>query len=76
MAAKKDNKEAAPKGKITDSLRRLETIVSWFDEQDEVDVEEGLKRVKEGVALIKELNARIKSVENEFEEVKKGLEGE
>ncbi|MBI2036746.1 MAG: exodeoxyribonuclease VII small subunit [Candidatus Liptonbacteria bacterium] len=64
------------KEKISSSLKKLEQIVGWFDEQEEVDVEEGLKRVKEGVALLKELKARLKKVENEFEEVKKGLEVE
>ena len=71
---KKEAAEDNKKGKITDSLQRLETIVEWFDTQEEVDVEEGLTKVKEGVALIKDLNARIKNVENEFEEIKKELE--
>ncbi len=62
--------------KISSSLKKLEQIVGWFDAQEEVDVEEGLKRVKDGVALLKELKARLKKVENEFEEVKKGLEAE
>jgi exodeoxyribonuclease VII small subunit len=56
------------------SLRKLEDIVAWFDEQEEVDVEKGLEKVREGVALIKESKARLKEVENEFEEVKKELE--
>ena len=64
------------KEKIASSLKKLEQIVGWFDAQEEVDVEEGLKRVKDGVALLKELKARLKKVENEFEEVKKGLEAE
>ena len=62
--------------KISSSLKKLEQIVGWFDAQEEVDVEEGLKRVKDGVALLKELKMRLKKVENEFEEVKKGLEAE
>ena len=64
------------KEKISNSLKKLEQIVGWFDAQEEVDVEEGLKRVKDGVALLKELKMRLKKVENEFEEVKKGLEAE
>ena len=64
------------KEKISNSLNKLEQIVGWFDAQEEVDVEEGLKRVKDGVALLKELKMRLKKVENEFEEVKKDLETE
>lgn len=59
---------------ISHSLSRLESIVEWFDEQEQVDVEEGLKRVREGAVLIKDLKARLKDVENEFKEVKEELE--
>ncbi|HUO75846.1 MAG TPA: exodeoxyribonuclease VII small subunit [Candidatus Paceibacterota bacterium] len=59
---------------ISPSLEKLEKIVRWLDEQDHVDVEEGLRKVKEGAELVKSLRARLKAVANEFEEVKKGLE--
>ncbi|HXK37317.1 MAG TPA: exodeoxyribonuclease VII small subunit [Candidatus Paceibacterota bacterium] len=59
---------------ITQSLEKLEAIVKWLDEQDQVDVHEGLTKVKEGAALVKELRARLKDVENEFKEVKGELE--
>jgi len=62
------------KNKLKDSLKKLEGIISWFDEQKEVDVEAGLEKVKTGVDLIKASRARLKEIENEFEEVKKGLE--
>ena len=59
---------------LGESLKKLEEIVNWFDVQKEVDVENGLEKVKEGVILIKASKARLKEVENEFEEVKKDLE--
>lgn len=59
---------------LSESLVKLESITAWFENQESVDVEEGLKKVKEGVALIKASRARLKEVENEFEEVKKELE--
>ncbi len=59
---------------LGESLKKLESIVEWFDAQEEVDVEKGLEKVREGVTLIKESKARLKEVENEFEEVKKELE--
>ena len=63
-----DNKE-----KISESLHKLEDIVAWFEDQKEIDVEEGLKRVKDGAALVKDLKAKLKKVENEFEEIKKTM---
>ena len=62
-----------PKEDIAHSLAKLEKIVQWFDEQDQADVEEGLKKVREGAVLVKELRTRLKAVENEFEELKKDL---
>lgn len=59
---------------LTQSLKKLEEIVEWFESQDEVDVEKGLDKVREGVKLIKASKERLKKVENEFEEVKKELE--
>ncbi|MFA5925663.1 MAG: exodeoxyribonuclease VII small subunit [Parcubacteria group bacterium] len=61
---------------LTQSLKKLEEIVEWFENQEEVDVEKGIEKVKEGVALIKMSRVRLKKVENEFEEVKKELEKE
>jgi hypothetical protein len=59
---------------IAGSLTALERVVAWFDEQDQVDVEAGLAKVREGAVLVKELKSRLKEVANEFEEVKKELE--
>lgn len=59
---------------LSESLKRLEEVVAWFEKQEEVDVEEGLKKVKAGALLIRESRDRLKQVENEFEEVKKELE--
>lgn len=66
----------AKKPSLGEALKKLEAIVGWFDEQEAVDVEQGLEKVKEGVVLIKESKARLKEVENEFAVVKKELEKE
>jgi len=66
-----NNKES--KEKINNSLKQLESIVSWFDSQEDLDVESALKKVREGADLIKELKTKLKKVENEFVEIKKGL---
>ncbi len=61
------------KDSISQSLSHLEKIIEWFDKQSEVQVEEGLKKVKEGAVVIKDLRGRLKEVENEFIELKKEL---
>ncbi len=61
---------------LSQSLKKLEEITEWFNDQQEVDVEKGLEKVKEGVQLVKASRARLQEVENEFEDVKKELEGE
>lgn len=62
------------KTSITESLGKLEKIAEWFEQEREVDVEEGLKKVKEGAVLVKELKERLKEAENEFTEIRKELE--
>ncbi|OGG43137.1 hypothetical protein A3G50_01800 [Candidatus Jorgensenbacteria bacterium RIFCSPLOWO2_12_FULL_42_11] len=61
------------KNTLRDSLKKLKDIVSWFDQQEEVDVETGLEKVKEGAILIKESKKQLKELENEFEKVKADL---
>lgn len=61
------------KDKLKNLLKELEEIIKWFDAQEEVDVEDGLNKVKQGVSLIKAGRGRLKELENEFEKVKKEL---
>jgi copper chaperone CopZ len=70
-------KDTADNGtNIKASLKKLEALASWFDEQEEIDVELGLAKVKEATVLIKELKTKLKDVANEFEEIKKDLDNE
>ena len=59
---------------LNNNLKRLSEISQWFDSQQEVDVEEGLKKVREAAELIKISRGRLKAVENEFEEIKKEMD--
>jgi len=59
---------------LNENLKRLVKITDWFDTQEEIDVEEGLKKVKEAIGLIKASRERLKAVENEFEEIKKEID--
>jgi len=59
---------------LSDNLKKLSEITEWFEGQKDIDIEEGLKKVKEAVALIKASKERLKAVENEFEEIKKEVD--
>ena len=61
---------------LNENLKKLEEISQWFDNSNEVDVEEGLEKVKEAVVLIKESKERLKQIENEFEEIKREADKE
>lgn len=69
-------KEKTTSVNLSKNLEKLSAIAAWFDNQDEVDVEEGLQKVKEAAHLIKESNGRLAEIENEFEEIKKDIEAE
>jgi len=61
------------KQNIKQSLAKLEAIAKWFENERDIDVEEGLAKVKEGAELVKSLKAELKEVENQFEEIKREL---
>lgn len=69
-------KEKTDSKNLSESLKKLSEITEWFDNQEEIDVEVGLEKVKEAVSLIKESKARLKDIENEFEEIRKEVDEE
>ena len=69
-------KEKTDEVNLSKNLEKLSAIAAWFDNQDEVDVEQGLNKVKEAAQLIKESNSRLQEIENEFEEIKRDIEEE
>ena len=61
------------------NLKKLAAIAEWFESQDEEDtlqLEEGLKKVKEAGQLIKASHERLRVIENEFEEIKRNVDQE
>ncbi len=58
---------------LTESLAELNAIVGWFDEQENVDVEQGLEKVREAAKLIKDSKTRLAQIENEFKEIEKEM---
>ncbi len=61
---------------LNKNLKLLDEIANWFDGQEEINIEQGLKRVKEAVELIKASKKRLGEITNEFEEIKKEVENE
>jgi len=57
------------KFKFSEAISRLEEINEWF-QNEEIDLDKGLKKLKEGNSLIKECRKRLKKVENEFIKIK------
>ena len=58
---------------LNDTLKKLSSIVSWFESQRDLDVEKGLEYVKEGAKLIKSSRERLEEIENEFREIQKEI---
>ena len=55
---------------FTKTYAELEKITAWF-ERDDVDLEEGMKKLEEGTVLVKELKNYLNTVENKIKELKK-----
>lgn len=47
----------------------LEKIVAWF-EQENIDLEEGIKKFEEGIVIVKELKQYLGTVELKVKELK------
>ena len=60
---------------LTKSLAELSEIVSWFENQNNVDVEVGLEKVRAAAALITASKSRLTEIENEFRELEKEIGG-
>jgi exodeoxyribonuclease VII small subunit len=51
------------------AMKELEQINQWFQEQD-IDLDEGLEKLKKAKELISQCRDRLKNVENEFVKIK------
>ncbi len=50
------------------SYEKLQTIIAWF-EQEDLDLDEGMKKFVEGSKLIKELKTYLQTMENRIQEI-------
>jgi hypothetical protein len=64
------------KGNLKEYIEKIKTISEWFEEQEEIDLEEALVRIREAGDLIKLSKDRLVEVENEFREIKAKIEEE
>lgn len=65
MATKKKEMDFAS------AFEELEHITQWFDSQEQVDLDEGLKKFERGLLLANELKKKLNEVENKVEEIKR-----
>ena len=51
-------------------FQELEEITRWFDAQEALDLDAGLKKFERGLELASELKKKLTEVENKVEEIK------
>jgi predicted nucleic acid-binding Zn-ribbon protein len=75
----KKTKEQAVSGKqhsLKAYLEDIKKISDWFENQEEIDLEQALVKIREAGELIKLSKDRLVEVENEFKEIKAKIEEE
>ena len=55
-------------------IAELEEINRWFQNPD-IDLDEGLEKLRKGKELIEKCQSRLKQAENEFEKIRDDLDG-
>ena len=55
---------------FTKSYKEIEAINEWF-QNEEIDLDEALKKYEKGMQLIFKYKQRLKEAENKFEDIKK-----
>ena len=56
------------------AFKELEEITEWFDSEENLDLDKGLKQFERGLELASELKKKLGEVENKVEEIKKKFE--
>lgn len=66
----------AEKHDLKKYLADIKAISDWFEDQEEIDLEQALVKIREAGELIKLSKDRLVEVENEFKEIKAKIEDE
>ncbi|MDG1950855.1 MAG: exodeoxyribonuclease VII small subunit, partial [bacterium] len=53
-----------------EAFAELEQITEWFDSEENLDLDKGLKQFERGLELAGELKKKLNEVENKVEEIK------
>jgi hypothetical protein len=61
---------------LKEYIEEIKKISDWFEDQEEIDLEEALIKIREAGDLIKLSKDRLVEVENEFKEIKAKIEEE
>ena len=56
------------------SFAELEKITEWFDSEEHLDLDKGLKQFERGLELASLLKEKLSEVENKVTEIKKKFE--
>ena len=75
LNSKKQGSENNKAG-LKDYLDKIKKISEWFENQEEIDLEAALVKIREAGELIKLSKERLVEVENEFQEIKAEIEKE
>ena len=69
-------KKATKKIDFAKAFSELEEITEWFETEDQLDLDEGLKRFERGLSLAAELKKKLSEVENKVQEIKTTFESD
>lgn len=73
MPKKKATTTTKDQNSLASALAELEKIAQWFEEQEDIDVQKGIEKVKRGAILLKQTKKQLADIENDFQEVQKNL---
>lgn len=67
--SKKTDQPSQNSWSFAEAMEQLSELTTWF-QQDDIDLEQGLTKLKHGKDLIQKCQTRLASIENEFVEIK------
>lgn len=76
MNVKKSSQPPKSANNLKDQLKEISEILTWFDSQEELDVEAALEKITKAGELIKSSKKRLVEIENQFQEIKKSVEND
>jgi exodeoxyribonuclease VII small subunit len=69
-------KKTTKKLNFSKAFEELEGITEWFEGEDQLDLDEGLKKFERGLELASTLKAKLGEVENKVETIKQKFDAD